>query len=141
VRIVVDTSVLFAGLYSRRGASHAVLRGCLSGRWTPLVTVPLALQYEDVMSRPELVTGSGLTRAELEAFLDGFLAVCDPIGVHFLWRPNLPDEEDNLVLEAAVAGNADAIVTHNVRDFRRGQLRFDVPILTPAELLNMEDQP
>lgn len=137
----MDTSVLFAGLYSRRGASHAVLRGCLNGRWTPLVTVPLALQYEDVMSRPGLVTGSGLTRAELQAFLDGFLAVSDPIEVHFLWRPNLADEGDNLVVEAAVAGNADAIVTHNVRDFRQGQLRFGVPILTPAELLNMEDQP
>jgi len=131
--------VLFAGLYSSRGASHAVLRGCLTGRWKPLVTTPLALQYEDVMSRPELVAGSGLTRAEPDAFLDGFLAVSDPVEVHFLWCPNLPDEGDNLVVEAAVAGNADSIVTHNVRDFRRGELRFDLSILTPAELPTMEN--
>src|SRR6185437_939458 len=117
MRIVVDTSVLFAGLYSRRGASHAVLRGCLSGRWTPVVTVPLAAEYEDVLHRPELRRGSGLAQEDLDEFLDGFLAASDLVEVFFLWRPNLRDEGDNMVLEAAVAGGAAAIVTANVRDF------------------------
>ena len=140
VRIVVDSSVLFAGLYSSRGAAHAVLHGCLSGRWKPLVTVPLALQYEDVTSRPELERGSPLGRAALDAFVDGFLAACEPVHVFFLWRPNLADEGDNLVVEAAFAGGASAIVTHNVRDFRRTELRFDaLRILTPAELLREDE--
>jgi putative PIN family toxin of toxin-antitoxin system len=136
VRIVVDTSVLFAGLYSRRGAAHAVLRGCLTGRWTPVVTVPLATEYEDVMRRPELRRGSRLTRKDLDEFLDGFLASADLAEVFFLWRPNLRDEGDNLVLEAAVAGGASAIVTYNVRDFLGGSLKFEsIRIITPGQLL------
>ena len=136
MRIVVDTSVVFAGLHSRRGAAHAVLRGCLTGRWTPVVTVPLATEYEDVMLRPELRRGSGLTRVDLDEFLDGFLASADLVEVFFLWRPNLRDEGDNFVLEAAVAGSASAIVTYNVKDFLGGGLKFDsIHIITPARLL------
>lgn len=135
VRIAVDTSVLFSGLYSRRGAAHAVLRGCLNGRWRPVVSVPLFTEYEDVIHRPSLYRGSGLTKADLDDFLDGFLAASELVEVFFLWRPNLRDEGDNMVLEAAVAGNASAIVTHNVRDFT-GSLRFDrIRIMTPSALL------
>jgi putative PIN family toxin of toxin-antitoxin system len=141
MRVVVDTSVMFAGLCSRRGASHAVLRGCLTGRFRPVVSVPLATEYEDVLGRPALRRSSGLTPRELDDFLDGFLAACDLVEVFFLWRPNLPDEGDNMVLEAAVAGNAAAIVTHNTRDFVRGDLRFDrIRIVTPAVLLAGEGQ-
>lgn len=62
--------------------------------------------------------------------------MCDWVTVHYLWRPNLPDEGDNHVLELAVAGDAQAIVTQNVRDFRRAELRFPgIEILTPAEFL------
>lgn len=136
MRIVVDTSVVFAGLYSRRGASNEILRGCLSERWTPIVSVPLAVEYEDVLRREELLKGSGLTRRDLDDFLDGFLAACDLVEIYYLWRPNLRDEDDNHVLEAAVSGNAAVIVTHNVKDFTRGDLRFDrIRIATPGEFL------
>lgn len=139
VRIVVDTSVLFAGLSSRRGASHIVLRACLTGDAEPIVTVPLAAEYEDVLSRPELRTKSGLSAKDMDEFLDGFLAAAELVEVFFLWRPNLRDEGDNMVLEAAVAGRAEAIVTHNVRDLVSGSLRFDsIRIVTPAALLAME---
>lgn len=142
MRIVVDTSVLFAGLYSRRGAAHVVLRGCLARRWTPVVTVPLAAEYEDVLNRPELRRGSNLSTADLSVFLDGFLAVSELIPVFFLWRPNLRDEGDNMVVEAAVAGRAEVIVTHNVKDFAGGDLRFDqIEILTPAALLARQGDP
>jgi predicted nucleic acid-binding protein len=104
-----------------------------------LVTLPLALQYEDVVGRPHLESGGRMSRADLEVFLDGFLAACEPVDVFFLWRPNLRDEGDNLVVEAAVAGGASAIVTHNVRDFPHGELRFAVRILTPAELLQEDE--
>jgi uncharacterized protein len=136
LRVVVDTSVLFAGLHSRRGAAHAVLRACLTGRWKAIVSVPLAAEYEDVVLRPELRRGSGLTRKDLDDFLDGFLAAADLIEIFFLWRPNLRDEADNLVLEAAVAGAASAIVTYNIKDFLGGNLKFEgIHILTPAGLL------
>jgi uncharacterized protein len=139
VRIVVDTSVLFAGLSSRRGASHVVLRACLTGGLEPIVTVPLAAEYEDVLSRPELRRRSGLSAKDVDDFLDGFLAAAELVEVFFLWRPNLRDEGDNMVLEAAVAGHAEAVVTHNVRDLASGDLRFDsIRIVTPAALLATE---
>ncbi len=136
MRVVVDTSVVYAGLYSRRGASNAVLAECLSGGLTAVVSVPLAAEYEDILHRDELVRRTGLSRADLDDFLDGFLAASNLVEVYFMWRPNLRDENDNLVLEAAVAGNAEVIVTHNLRDFEEGELRFDaIRVLTPGALL------
>lgn len=114
-----------------------VLRGCLTRKWTPVVSVPLAVEYEDVLHREQLLGGSRLTPRDLDNFLDGFLAVCDIVEVFYSWRPNLRDEDANHVLEAAVAGNVRAIVTHNVRDFRMGDVRFDaIRIATPGEFLN-----
>lgn len=106
------------------------------------MTVPLAAEYEDVLNRPELRRGSNLSTADLSVFLDGFLAVSELIPVFFLWRPNLRDAGDNMVVEAAVAGRAEVIVTHNVKDFAGGDLRFDqIEILTPAALLARQGDP
>lgn len=96
----------------------------------------LFLEYESVLARPDLFEGCPITADEREAVFAGFFAVCRWVPVHYLWRPNLPDEGDNHVLELAVAGGAEAIVTQNVRDFRRGELQFpEVQILTPSEFL------
>ncbi len=100
------------------------------------MTVPLSAEYDDVLHRAELRRGSGLAQRDLDEFLDGFLAASELVEVFFLWRPNLRDEDDNMVLEAAVAGHAAAIVTCNVRDFVGGSLCFDkIQVLTPAALL------
>lgn len=69
---------------------------------------------------------------------DGFMSVCRWTEVFFPWRPNLPDEADNYLIELAVAGNAMPIVTRNVRDLIAGELRFpELQILTPEQCLEM----
>jgi putative PIN family toxin of toxin-antitoxin system len=135
-RIVLDSSVFVSALKSANGASRAVLRLCLQGRCLPLFGQKLMAEYEDLLGRPRLFENSPLSESERKELFDALLSVSGWVPVFFLWRPNLPDEGDNHVLELAVAGAAMTLVTHNVRDFRHGELRFPVPeIMTPAEFL------
>lgn len=84
------------------------------------------------MERPELFSDCPINKAEREELFNGFLSVCTWIEVFYLWRPNLPDEGDNHVLELGVAGGAAAVVTFNVGDFR-GELRFPkIRVVTPV---------
>ena len=129
-------SVFVAALRSGGGASRAVLRLCLRGRCQPLMGEKLLTEFEDVLGRTELFRGSPLTAKEREELLDAFLSVCEWVPIFFLWRPNLPDESDNHLIELAVAGMAAALVTHNIRDLRRGELHFpQLNIETPAEFM------
>lgn len=134
--IVVDTSVLVAGLLSARGRSREVLRGCLTRRFQPLIGTAMLTEFEAVLSREELFEDCPVSVEERQELFDALLSRCRWIHVYYLWRPNLPDEGDNHVLELAVAGGAEAIVTNNVRDFRRSELHFPgVSVLTPDEFL------
>ena len=93
-------------------------------------------EYEDLLARPEPMTKSPLTPVERRQLFEAFLSACEWVRVYFLWRPNLPDEADNHLVELALAGGADAIVTSNVRDVRRGELAFPhLQILTPFQFL------
>jgi putative PIN family toxin of toxin-antitoxin system len=134
-RIVLDTNVVAAGLRSRVGASFAVLQLIANRRLRPLVTTALFLEYEAVLKRLEQRTVHGLSSVDLDRLLAGLAALSEPVDVHFLWRPQLNDPKDEMVLEAAINGRADALVTHNRRDFVVAAERFDINILTPAELL------
>ena len=88
------------------------------------------------MKREELMRKSPASPAEREALLAAFLSACRWTNIYYLWRPNLPDESDNHLVELAVAGGAEAIVTNNVGDFVRGELKFPgLQILTPAQML------
>ncbi|ESZ23469.1 putative toxin-antitoxin system toxin component, PIN family [Mesorhizobium sp. L2C084A000] len=134
-RIVLDTNVLTAGLRSRNGASFAILQLVADRRVCPLVTTALFLEYETVLSRPEQMAIHGLSTTDLDGLLAGFAALAEPVELHFLWRPQLSDPKDEMVLEAAINGRADALVTHNRRDFVAGAGRFDVQVVSPAEFL------
>ena len=93
-------------------------------------------EYEDVLGRVRLFERSPLSAQERTELLGAFLAVCEWVPVFFLWRPNLPDEGDNHLVELAVAGAAETLVTANVRDFRGGELRFpQLRVETPADLM------
>lgn len=136
-RIVVDTSVFVGALlHGGAGANREVVRRCLLRRCTPLMGEKLLREYESVLARDALFRRCPIGRGQRDELFAGFAAVCDWTVVHYLWRPNLPDEGDNHVLELALAGGAQAIVTQNVRDFRRGELRFPgIEILNAAEFL------
>ena len=134
---MVDTSVFVAALKSRDGAAREVLRLCLNGNLTPLMGHKLFLEFLDVFGRPGLFDSSPANPADRQALLNGFLSVSRWISIFFLWRPNLPDEGDNHVLELAVAGSAAAVITHNVSDFA-GELQFPgLQILTPGQFLRL----
>jgi len=132
----VDTNVLVGSLLKQGGASRRVVRAYLAGDYQPLIGAALFSEYEDVLSRKALWVDALLPARERDEVFDGFLRVCRWVEVYFAWRPNLPDEADNHLVELAVAGNATAIVTRNTRDLARGELRFpSLKILTPEQCL------
>jgi putative PIN family toxin of toxin-antitoxin system len=135
MRIVLDASVLVAGLRSRSGAANAALRLVATRKVALLATPPLFLEYEDVLKRPEHRLAHGLTLAQIDEFLAELAALIEPIDVHFLWRPQSRDPNDEMVIEAAINGSAEALVTYNVSDFLAAGERFEIEILRPAELL------
>ena len=136
LRIVVDTSVVASAVRSRHGGSAALLRTVEAGGLTAMATVPLLLEYEDVLKRPEQRATSGFSLADVDGYLSELTAFLEPVSVHLLWRPQLRDPGDELVLEAAINGRADVLVTHNVRDFTDAAPRFGVRVLRPADLLS-----
>jgi predicted nucleic acid-binding protein len=134
ISLVIDTNVFVAGLRSAGGASREVLRRALTGRYEPLFGNALWLEYRDLLDRP--VWGDTTSVAERLEVLAA-LAQCGRwVTVYYGWRPNLPDEGDNHLIELALAGNARAIVTHNVRDVSGGELHLGtLRVLTPAQCL------
>jgi putative PIN family toxin of toxin-antitoxin system len=134
-RVVVDTSVVVAGLRTQLGAGNAVLRLIANRRLVLLATPPLFLEYEDVLKRPEHRLVHGLTPDEIDEFLAELAALIEPVEVHFQWRPQSRDPNDEMVLETAINGRADVLVTYNVADFAVAWERFGIPVLSPPELL------
>ena len=131
--IVIDTNVLVSALRSRQGASFALLRRLLDKRFAVVISVPLMMEYESVLLRPAMVP---LTTRQVGDVLDTVCAVAREQAIHFLWRPQLRDASDDMVLETVVNGRVDFLVTHNVRDFS-GAHTFDVKVMTPHEFLSV----
>jgi len=96
----------------------------------------LLAEFENVLGRDALFATSRLNAEERSTLLDTFMALCEWTRVYFLWRPNLPDESDNHLIELAIAGDAEVIVTRNLRDLQGGQLRFtSMRVLSPEDFL------
>ncbi|MDJ1172011.1 putative toxin-antitoxin system toxin component, PIN family [Roseofilum sp. BLCC_M154] len=135
-KLVIDTNVFVSALISPDGVSRAVLRACLQGKYQPLMGTALFLEYESIVSRSEVMARCPLPRAEVEALLAALMSVSQWVQVYYLWRPNLRDEADNHLIELAIAGNAETIVTQNVKDFQRAELIFpQLSIISPEALI------
>ena len=128
-RVVIDTNILYAGLYSSTGASYQLLRLVRSGQVKPCISVTLAMEYEAVLSAR--LQELDLTKEQLAGFLGHFISLSEWIKVFYLWRPGLRDPGDDMVLETSVAARVDYIVTHNIKDFT-GADRFGVRVVTPG---------
>ena len=135
MRYILDTNVIVAALRSTRGASAAVVRGVREGRGTFLLSTALLLEYEATCKDPEQLTASQLTEGEVDVILDVLASRAERVETSYRWRPQLRDAGDELVLEAAVAGQADALVTFNVRDFGDAPRRFGIELIGPKDLL------
>lgn len=132
--IVLDTCTLVAGLRSRHGASHQLLKQLAEESFRIAVTVPLFVEYEKAVA--DLVDQGITSVADGEAILDYLAKVSEHRKVFYLWRPILRDPKDEMVLEAAVASRSSALVTHNIKDFR-GAETLGVTVRTPAEFLHL----
>lgn len=132
IQTILDTNIIFAGLYSAFGASFQVLRALTARKIQPVLSVALVFEYEEVLKRNSRKLG--LTHRDIDAFLDNLCAFSSYQKIHYLWRPYLPDPKDDHVLELAVASQVKAITTFNAKDFK-GVDRFGVKIISPQHLL------
>ena len=130
-RFVLDADVIVAAMRSPSGASAALLGAALDKRLTILASVPLFFEYEAKCTDPEHWTAAGLTQEQANIFVNGLAALIEPVKTHFLWRPMLRDPNDEMVLEVAVNGGAEAIVTFNFRDYGKAPKAFNVEVIKP----------
>ncbi len=130
----MDTSVLFAGLYSVKGASHQILRLIDDGQIIPVISTTLLFEYEDVLKRKQ--EDLNLYEDEIEIILDNICALSKFQKIYFLWRPYLKDVKDDHVLEVAIASGTNIIVTHNIKDFC-GIDKFNIQAISPSQFLEV----
>jgi putative PIN family toxin of toxin-antitoxin system len=135
MRYVLDTDVIVAGLRSSTGASAALIDRALCRAFTLLLSVALTLEYEAVCCDQTQRIASGLSEADVRTVISALCQVAEPVVMWFLWRPQLRDPADEMVLEAAINGNADGLVTFNRRHFGDAPERFGIVVLSPQEAL------
>ncbi|MCU7926526.1 MAG: putative toxin-antitoxin system toxin component, PIN family [Candidatus Thiodiazotropha sp. (ex Dulcina madagascariensis)] len=136
---VVDTSVIISALIGRQGPSREVLRKCLQGAFNPLISNALFQESEDVSRRAQILRKCPLSEDEMRDLLHAYYSVCQWVPIYYLWRPNIRNENDNFLIELALAGNASAIVTNNLSDLKSAELKFPgLRILKPEQLLRGE---
>lgn len=133
-RVILDTNVILAAMRSQTGASYRLLLTIGHPRWQSVVTPALMYEYEDVARRPGNVPG--LSPQDITDILDLLYRESHRQLVWFSWRPASPDPGDDLVLDAAVAGGCDFVVSFNERHLRAAR-EFGIEILKPVELLKL----
>ncbi|MCB0075310.1 MAG: putative toxin-antitoxin system toxin component, PIN family [Caldilineaceae bacterium] len=139
MKLVLDTSVLVAGLRSRSGASRRLLILLSEERFAAVASVAMMLEYEAVLKRANNLHDFGLTADEIDRFLDDMALWLIPVTPFYVWRPQLRDPADEHVLEAAVAGGVDGIVTFDLRHLAAGAARFGISVFRPGEALRRLD--
>ena len=133
-RVVLDTNVLRAALWSSSGASFKLLRALPHPAVVSLLSVPLYLEYQSVLTRTDQLP-PGVESARILGFLRQFAAMAELREIYFLWRPFLPDASDDMLLELAVTGRATHIVNFNLSDFAGTDRTFGIQAVTPGQIL------
>lgn len=135
MRVVLDTDVVVAGVLSPTGASRQLLIAAADRRFELLVSVPLMLEWEAVLKRPEILHAAKGSADDMDVVLDQLAEVGVPVVLHFLRRPRSKDPDDDMVLETAINGGADVIATFNVRHLAAAAVYFGVAVEQPSSLL------
>jgi len=135
MRVVLDTDVVVAGVVSPSGASRQLLIAAADRRLELLVSVPLMLEWEAVLKRPAILRAAKGSAEDVDVVLDQLAAAGTAVDLHFLWRSRARDPDDDMVLETAINGRADTIVTFNVRHLAAAAQYFGIAVERPADLL------
>ncbi|MDM8517230.1 putative toxin-antitoxin system toxin component, PIN family [Desulfobacterales bacterium HSG16] len=134
----MDTNVIFSALYSTKGASHYILRLILDEKIKLAISPQIYFEYYDVLTRKENLEKLGMSSSEIEDILDLLALLAQKHSIYFLLRPNLTDENDNMVCECAFASNSQYLITSNIKDFRGGELKgFAFKLVTPRDFCIM----
>ncbi|MDD2853183.1 MAG: putative toxin-antitoxin system toxin component, PIN family [Desulfuromonadaceae bacterium] len=137
LRLILDTNVLVTAMCNRDGASHLLIRWALTDKIRLLASPALWLEYETVIKRPHIRLRHGISLENLDIVLDTLAAHVEPVHLNYLWRPQLRDQNDEMVLETALNSSADALVTFNTKDFADAANRFALRLVTPAECIKL----
>ncbi len=130
--LVMDTDVVVAALRNPTGASAALLRQVRQGQLRLAANVSLFTEYEAVCLRPEHAQAAGLTARDVGHFLNALASLVQPVAIHFMWRPQLHDPGDELVLEAAANARADVLLGFNLKHFSAAMPRFGIRLSQPG---------
>ncbi|WP_342235327.1 putative toxin-antitoxin system toxin component, PIN family [Inquilinus sp. OTU3971] len=135
LRLVIDTDVMVSAFESPSGASRQLMLDILDSKASLLLSVSLMLEYEAVLTRSATLARSGLSVAEVLEALDDLSGRCVPVAFDYRWRPAARDADDDLVVETAINGGADVIVTFNVGDMSDGAGQFGIAVERPGTVL------
>lgn len=134
MRAVIDTNVIISAMRSTRGASHAILMAIHQRRFTPVLSVPLLMEYEDVARRPGMLPYR--SQRDIDVILDLICSRSVEQRIYFQWRPFLPDPDDDMLVELAVAASAQYIVTSNLKDVLPART-LGIEVLEPRDFLRI----
>jgi len=135
MKVVIDTSVWISALITKNSDSRNLLRLVFEKKLFPQMSEALFYEYEAVMKRKKIQNLTPLSQKEQSTLLNAFISTCKWNEIYYMWRPNLNDENDNFVVELAVASGAETIVTYNLKDFVDTELSFSHKIMTPENFI------
>ncbi len=135
MKVVIDTSVWISALIQKNSKARELLRLALQGNILPQMSEALFCEHEAVMSRKKIQSLTPLSVEEQNILLDAYLATCTWNEIYYSWRPNLKDEDDNFIVELAVASGAKYILTYNLKDFSDAELSFNYKVTTPETFI------
>jgi len=135
MKVVIDTSVWISALIKKKSSARELLRLIFRDKVFPQMSEALFYEYEAVMKRKKIQKLTPLTAEEQEQLLHAYLSSCKWNEIYYMWRPNLKDEDDNFIVELAVASGVEYIITYNIKDFQNPELTFKHKVITPEQFI------
>ena len=135
MKVVIDTSVWISALIKKKSSARELLRLIFRDKVFPQMSEALFYEYEAVMKRKKIQKLTPLTVDEQNSLLHAYLSSCKWNEIYYMWRPNLKDEDDNFIVELAVASGVEYIITYNIKDFQNPELTFKHKVITPEQFI------
>lgn len=134
--VTLDTNILYQALKSKTGASYFILQQVRNRKIQIALSVPVFQEYQDVLTRNKSLKDFELQLEDIDKFLRFIAYIGKTFEIYFLFRPNLKDEKDNMIVELVLTSQSDYLITSNIRDFKNAELKFDqLRIITPSEFV------